>query len=211
MSGSGHRAFDVIAFVGSQGGLQALSEVLAALPQDFPAAIVVALHRAPTARDHHKAILEQRSGLPVELVSAEQPLRRGVIHIGNSASELVVSNGRVVAKPRGLRPRSSSGDRLLASVAAAYRERAVGVVLSGRLRDGAQGAVAIKSAGGRVLVQSAASCRCAAMPEATLASGSVDFALEPAGLAAAVTSLVMVQGAAELFRVRAPSGMSLEG
>jgi two-component system chemotaxis response regulator CheB len=89
------------------------------------------------------------------------------------------------------------------AVAGHYGPRAIGVVLSGRLDDGAAGARAIKAAGGRVLVQEPDSAECASMPTGVLATGCFDFVLEPRRIAHALVALVSAPGAAQLLAVRA--------
>lgn len=79
------------------------------------------------------------------------------------------------------------------------------MVLTGLGRDGARGAQAIKGAGGRVLVQDPETAPAPNMPAAVIDSGCVDFWLPPSTLASALTSLVMVPGAAALFDVQARS------
>jgi two-component system chemotaxis response regulator CheB len=94
-----------------------------------------------------------------------------------------------------------AGELLLLSVAATYRERALGVVLTGCNTDGALGVQAIKWLGGRVLIQDPASSRAAGMPRAAIATGQVDFVLPIGRIAAALVTMIMVPGAAEFFRV----------
>jgi two-component system chemotaxis response regulator CheB len=94
-----------------------------------------------------------------------------------------------------------AADRLFLSAAATYRERALGVVLTGCNTDGALGVQAIKWLGGRVLVQDPDTCRAGGMPRAAIATGQVDFALPIERIAAALVAMVMVPGAAEFFRV----------
>ncbi len=87
-------------------------------------------------------------------------------------------------------------------MAAAYGERAIAVVLTGRLDDGAAGGRLVKAAGGRVLVQDPATADRASMPESALVTGCFDLVLDAHHIADALVALVSVAGAAELFRVR---------
>jgi two-component system chemotaxis response regulator CheB len=97
-----------------------------------------------------------------------------------------------------------AADPLFTSVATAYGERAIGVVLTGMGRDGAEGICAIKRHGGRVLIQEAATARARAMPQAAWATGCGDFALPLPLIAPALMALVMAPGAATLLRVAPP-------
>jgi two-component system chemotaxis response regulator CheB len=108
------------------------------------------------------------------------------------------AEGRFVLSATG----GCQADPLLESVAFAHGERAIAVVLTGRLTDGAAGVRAIKRRGGRVIVQDEATAEAFAMPSAALATGCADFVLPLHTISAALVSLVMVPGAEELFRVR---------
>src|SRR5262249_10336232 len=83
-----------------------------------------------------------------------------------------------------------SADLLFESTAAAYRERAIAVVLSGSGTDGAMGVKAIKKMGGTVIVQDQKSSEFGAMPEAAQHTGIVDFVLPLHEIAPALQTLV---------------------
>jgi two-component system chemotaxis response regulator CheB len=93
------------------------------------------------------------------------------------------------------------GDTLLTSLATAAGPRAIAVVLTGMLRDGALGVRAVKRHGGRVLVQDPATARAASMPASAIATGCVDFVLPLERISTALTALAMAPGGADLFTV----------
>jgi two-component system chemotaxis response regulator CheB len=80
-------------------------------------------------------------------------------------------------------------------------QRILGVILTGSGSDGAKGAVEVKRAGGRILVQNEESCASFDMPRAAIHSRAVDFVLPLDRIASAIYSLVAVPGADEFFRV----------
>ena len=90
---------------------------------------------------------------------------------------------RLVAGPR-LRFVRPSADLMFESVARAYADRAIGVVLSGAGSDAAAGSLAMIEQGGKVLAQGPASCPYPEMPSAALRSGGVEqIRLEDIGAA----------------------------
>ena len=207
MSGTGHSAFGVVVIAGSTGALTPLREILGRLPAGFAAPVVVALHRAPQMTDSLADSLGRSSRLPVRLVDRATPLVPGVVAVAGAGVDIALSGpGLLTARPPARIPVRESGDVLFASAAAAFGPRTLGVVLSGRMSDGAAGGRAIRAAGGRVLVQHPDSARAGGMPAATMATGCVDYALTPEYIAAALVALVMVRGAAGLFRVRSHPG-----
>ena len=192
-------SFAVVAVVGSQSALPIARDLLAGLPEDFPAAIVYVQHRAPAGRSALAAVMRYRARLPVHDVGGGEELRPGAIYVPPAGGQTTVGpDGRLrVEEGRCL------GDALMSSVAAHYGPAAVGVVLSGRLRDGAAGLQAIKWAGGLGLVQAPETAEADSMPLAAMATGCYDYVLSPARLQAALVALIAVPGAAQLLGVRA--------
>lgn len=195
---------------GSQGGLAAALEVLGALPRGFPAAIVLVLHRAANGKDFLPGLIAAKTPFSAQPATDRDVLRPGVVHVAPRHRNLVISpDGSLHSRTASRASRSASVDHVFESAAEAMAARTIGVILSGRLDDGAAGAKLLKAAGGRVLVQDPASAEHGSMPAAALATGCVDFSLPPPTLAAALTSLVMVPGASALFQVRLHPGAAL--
>jgi two-component system chemotaxis response regulator CheB len=96
------------------------------------------------------------------------------------------------------------GDPLFASAAARFKNRVIGVVLTGHGDDGTFGVRAIKSADGRVLVQDG-DAAATSMPLSAVGTGCADFVLPVRVIGWALAALTMAPGAAGLFRVRAPA------
>lgn len=198
--------FDVVAVATSLGGLDALSQVFSSIPPDFPAAIVVVQHLSARHHSNLASILSRRAALPVAWVTDGAELRPGMIVITPPDRHVVVSEDSTLTlsddpKVQFVRP---SADRLFVSIARSYQERAIGVVLTGALHDGAAGVRAIKQSCGRVLVQDAATSRALGMPSAAISTQCIDFVLPLPLIAHALVSLVMVPGAASLLRRLSP-------
>lgn len=183
---------------GSQGALSVARDLLAGLPEDFPAAVVYVQHRPASARSVLTDVLRYHARLPVEEIVAGAPVQPRRIHVAPPDAQTTVHADRTF----GLADGRCLADPVLAGVAEVYGPAALAVILSGRLRDGAAGLRQIKRAGGRGLVQAPETAEADSMPLAAMATGCYDFALCPAQLQAAVVSLVAVPGAADLFGVR---------
>jgi chemotaxis response regulator CheB len=94
-------------------------------------------------------------------------------------------------------------DVLFASVAQHVGARAIGVVLTGLQRDGADGVRHIKRRGGRVFAHDPRTAQAPSMPRAAIQTGCVDFVLPLDALAHALVTLVSVPGTASFFRTQA--------
>ncbi len=186
--------FDVVALAASAGGLNALTHVLAALPADFPVALVVVQHLDPRHRSLMADILSRRTALPVMQAGEGDALRAGCAYVAPPNRHLLVNPDRTISLTQTelvhfVRP---SADLLFESTAASFKERAIAVVLSGSGHDGAMGVTAIKKMGGTVIVQDARSAEFAGMPEAAAATGVADFVLALDEIAPALQKLCAV-------------------
>jgi two-component system chemotaxis response regulator CheB len=184
--------FEIVALAASAGGLKALTDVLAALPRDFAAALVVVQHLDRRHRSLMAEILGKRTALLVREARDGDKLERGLVFIAPPDHHLLVNADGSVSLSRTelvhfVRP---SADLLFESTAAAYRERAVAVVLSGSGRDGAMGVKAIKKMGGTVIVQDEKTSEFFGMPEAAQQTGIVDFILPLSEIAPALRTLI---------------------
>ncbi|TCW36351.1 chemotaxis-specific protein-glutamate methyltransferase CheB [Marichromatium gracile] len=153
-----HRA-RVVAIAASTGGPHALAQILAALPPDFPAPLLIAQHIADGFAQAMAAWLDGLCPLPVAVAEPGEALRPGRVHIADPGQHLGVDHEqRIQLSPRAAgdiyRP---SCDHLLESVAAHYGARAVGVILTGMGRDGARGLLAMRRAGAPTIAQDEAS------------------------------------------------------
>jgi two-component system chemotaxis response regulator CheB len=187
----------VVGIGASAGGVDALIRVVRELPRDFPAAICIVLHLPSSGRSLLAPILGRQTRLEVVEASDGEPLLPGRVYVAPNDRHLLVSDGHVALdrgpKENGVRP---AVDVLLRTLAAAYGTRAIAVVLSGALGDGSAGAVAVRDAGGVVVVQDPDDATVASMPESTLrAVGTADAVLDAGEIGPALARLV---GTAEM-------------
>jgi two-component system chemotaxis response regulator CheB len=186
-------AFDVVAFAASAGGLSALSSVLADLPREFPAGILVVQHLDPRHRSLMADILSRRTPLEVKQAEEGDHLAGGQVYIAPPNRHLLVNADGSLSLTQSelvhfVRP---SADLLFESVAASYRERALAVVLTGTGIDGTMGVQAIKKMGGTVIAQDEPSSDFFGMPGSAIQTGSVDLILPLTGIAPTLVGLVV--------------------
>ena len=188
-------AFDIVAMAASAGGLRAISEILANLPEGFPAAIVVVQHLDPRHRSLMADILSRKTRLRVKEAQADDQVQGNHVFIAPPNRHLLVNpDGSLSLTQTELvhfvRP---SVDLLFESVAASFRARAIAVVLTGTGTDGAMGVRAIKKMGGTVIAQDEGSSEFFGMPAAAIETGDVDFVLPLQDIANALLKLVDVR------------------
>jgi len=186
-------AFDVVAVASSAGGVTALKTVLSGLPADFPAAVVIVQHLDPRHKSLLADILGRHTPLDTVIATNEGKLRPRSVFVAPPDSHLLVNAGGSMslshtALVHFVRP---SADLLFESVAAAYGDRAIAVVLTGSGVDGALGVEAVKKMGGTVVAQDEATSEFFSMPEASIKTGCVDFVLPVDEIAGALVRLVV--------------------
>ncbi len=136
-------------------------------------------------------ILSKRTALKVKEAEEGEKLVRDMAYVAKPDRHLLVNPDGTFSLSfselvRFLRP---SADLLFESVAAAYRDRAIAVVLSGMGSDGSMGAQAIKKTGGTLIVQEDAEFT--GMPNAAMNAAEVDFIIPLEEIAPALVTLVM--------------------
>jgi signal transduction histidine kinase/chemotaxis response regulator CheB len=168
-------SYDVIALVASAGGHIAIESILRALPAGFPVPIVVMQHFPPDVAEPLRSFARY---LPFTVVwaRASSVLGPGCVLVAPPRSFLeILPDGTCAISPCERGPRDKPIDRLLRSLARSFAHQAIGVVLSGMMDDGADGARELRAAGGSVIVQSGADY--GEMPRAAVRSGGADVVI----------------------------------
>lgn len=176
---------------GSAGSLEALAELLSRLPSDLAAPVLVVLHVGRVGTSVLPAILDRAGELHAVTPLDGESLMNGVVYVAPRDRHMLVEDGcvRLVGGPteHGMRP---AVDPLFRSAARAYGPRAIGVVLSGMLDDGAAGLREIGARGGWTLVQDPGEAMFPSMPRSAIASVDVDAVLPVVELAARIQQIV---------------------
>ncbi|TSC20943.1 chemotaxis-specific protein-glutamate methyltransferase CheB [Corallococcus sp. Z5C101001] len=160
----------------STGGPQALTRLLAALPRDFPAPVVLALHIPAGYTEAVAKRLDSQSALEVVEATDGLELRPGRVVLARAGLHLRVQRhgaldlARLDRQPLGT-PHHPSVDVLFQSAAEGWGRDAVALVLTGMGEDGLQGARAVRAAGGVVLTEAESSCVVYGMPRAVAEAG----------------------------------------
>lgn len=177
-----HPAYRAVVIGASAGGVEALNALLPMLPRRFRPAVVIVMHLRPTSPSLLPELFAARCVLPVREAEDKLPVLPGHLYVAPPDYHLLAERDpdtrdgvrlalSVEPPVRFSRP---SIDVLFESAAVAWRERALGILLSGANDDGARGLAAIRAAGGQAWVQTPASAAVHTMPEEAIARGAAD-------------------------------------
>ena len=173
----------VVGIGASAGGLEALQQFLTFLPGDTGMAFVIIQHLSPD----HKSLLADILGkdTPMPVVEAQDGMRvmRNHIYMIPPKYNLEIVSDVLRLKKYNHRSINHPIDIFFRSLAAAYENRAVAVIMSGTGSDGTNGIRSIKDKNGVIIVQSPESAKFDGMPRNAIATGFVDLVLNPDSIA----------------------------
>lgn len=168
---------DIVVIGASAGGVEAISTLVAELPRDLRAAVLVVLHLA-RGRSVLPEILTRVGRLPARHPADGETLRYGRIYVAPPDHHLTVDGPTVRVQhgptENGVRP---AVDPLFRSAARSFGSRVIGVILTGSLDDGTAGMAAVKEAGGVTVVQDPTEAFAPSMPRSALDFVGVDHVL----------------------------------
>jgi len=180
----------ILAIGASTGGPKAVMSILKSLPADFKGAVFVVQHISRGFTRGFAQWLDNESSLAIRLAVDGDEVVAGTVLVAPDDCHMILSQGRVrlvTGEPVNCcRP---SVDVFFTSMAAEYGARAVGVLLTGMGRDGAEGMLRIKEHGGVTIVQDEPSCAVFGMPKAAIALSAVDEVVPLNGIPDAITRI----------------------
>lgn len=172
--------YRAIVIGGSAGSFQVISKMLSSLPKDFELPIIMCLHRLRHVRNGFVEALNIKSTIPIQEPLDKEGIKRGKIYLAPANYHLSVELGNTFALTTEELMNNSrpSIDILLQTAAYAYRQKLVGILLSGANKDGASGMKKINDRGGLTIVQDLEDCLIDTMPASALSITDIDYQLK---------------------------------
>lgn len=181
-----HKNFSRIVCVGaSAGGLQALITLFKALPRNIRMAFVLIQHLEPQHKSALTEIISRTTPLNIHEAKNNMRIEPSHVYVIPPNTRITVSHGKlkITRRIKRVDGRYLPIDFFMVSLANDQKRKAVGIVLSGTGSDGTLGVKAIKEKGGITFAQNELTAGYYGMPESAIASGSVDFVIDPAAMA----------------------------
>ncbi len=180
----------IIVIGASLNGITALTQLVRALPKDFPAPILITQHVAAHSPGILPHLLTSAGSLPAQHPQDREALLPGRIYVAPPDRHMLVV-GNVIRLSHGPKENLSRPaiDPLFRSAALAYGPAVVGVVLTGQLDDGTAGLLAIKDRNGVAMVQDPLEASAPSMPSSALRHVAIDRICKVAEMAPYLTML----------------------
>ncbi|MBV8144768.1 MAG: response regulator [Gammaproteobacteria bacterium] len=170
--------FCVIGIGASAGGLEALRALFSRLPPAPGFACVVIVHLSPEHESHLVRMLQPYTQMPVRQVSKTTALEPNCVYvIPPNANLNSIDTHLRLSQLEGRRVKRAPIDHFLRTLADTHGERAVAVILSGAGSDGALGIRQIRDHGGLTIAQDPREAEFDGMPQAAIATGTIDLVL----------------------------------
>jgi two-component system, chemotaxis family, protein-glutamate methylesterase/glutaminase len=175
-----HNRFKAVVIGGSAGSFQGITRILSRLPKDFPLPIIMCLHRLKHVRNGFVEALSIKSVPEVLEPHDKEPIKKGKVYLAPANYHLSVELGNYFSLSTEEMVNNSRPaiDITLGSAAYVYKEKLLGILLSGANKDGGLGMKYIKDRGGLTVVQDPADCMIDTMPKAALAATQIDYVLK---------------------------------
>jgi two-component system, chemotaxis family, protein-glutamate methylesterase/glutaminase len=170
---------EVVAIAASTGGPPAVAAVLRGLPAGWPVPVLVLQHIGAGFDSGLVRYLEECSPLPVALAENRRALDGAGVHVCPAERHLAITAGKRLRVAEGgpIEGYQPSGNHLFRTVADVFGPGAAGVVLTGMGRDGAEGLLALRRAGGLTIAQDQATSIVYGMPRQAVLRGAAEAVL----------------------------------
>jgi two-component system, chemotaxis family, protein-glutamate methylesterase/glutaminase len=175
-----NNSYKAVVIGGSAGSFQGMVKVLSQLPKGFPLPIIMCLHRLKHVRNGFVEALSIKSVVQVTEPNDKENIKKGGVYLAPANYHMSVELGNYFALSTEEMINNSRPaiDITLSTSAFVYREKLIGILLSGANRDGAAGMKSIHEKGGLTLVQDPTECMIDTMPRAALSVTKIDHVLK---------------------------------
>lgn len=169
-------AYEVVVIGSSWGGLNALSIILSQLTEDFPLPILIVQHQHKNSQGLLTGILKQRTLLNVFEAEEKEEINSGCVYIAPAGYHMLIESDKTISLSNDDMVNYSrpSVDVLFESAAEVYREKTIGVILTGANSDGALGMKKIKQFGGLTIVQDPKTAEADSMPKEAIKMADIN-------------------------------------
>jgi two-component system, chemotaxis family, protein-glutamate methylesterase/glutaminase len=168
--------YKAVVIGGSAGSFQVLTKILSALPKTFNIPVLLCMHRLKHVRSGFLEALTIKSNLPIVEPDDKEQIKPGRAYLAPANYHMFIELGNRIAlsTEEPVHHSRPSIDLSFITAAQAFREKMVGIILSGANSDGATGLQKVKDYNGLTIVQDPKECQVPTMTEAAMKLTKVD-------------------------------------
>lgn len=172
--------YKAIVIGGSAGSFPLIVKILASLPKNYPYPVFLSLHRLKHIRMGFVEALSLKSNIPVVEPDDKQSIKAGVAYLAPSNYHMLIEVGNTIALTTDIMVKYSrpSIDLTFDSASNVYRDKLIGIIVSGANSDGADGIKQVKDRGGLTIAQDPSEAAIQTMPNAALNATKIDKVLK---------------------------------
>ncbi len=171
--------YKAIVIGGSAGSFQPITKILSMIPADFPLPMFLCLHRLKHVRTGFEEALSIKSSKKIAEPLDKELIKRGHVYLAPANYHMAVELGNSISLSTEFLVNNSRPaiDITFESASYNYRDKLIGILLSGANKDGAAGMKRIKERNGLTIVQDPNESMINAMPNSALAVTKIDHVL----------------------------------
>lgn len=175
-----NNSYKAVVIGGSAGSFQGIVKILSQLPKNFHLPIIMCLHRLKHVRNGFVEALSIKSVMQVVEPNDKDTIKKGGVYLAPSNYHMSVELGNhfSLSTEEMINNSRPAIDITLGTAAYVFRDKLVGILLSGANRDGGLGMKQIKDKGGLTIVQEPSECMIDTMPKAALSLTQIDYTLK---------------------------------
>jgi len=171
--------YEAIVIGVSAGGMNALKFIFSVLPSGFSIPIIIVQHVSALSDNDWIKLLNDKSNLTIKEADEKEKIETGNVYIAPANYHLMIENDKTFSLTideyvNFARP---SIDVLFESAAEAYKNKLIGIVLTGANNDGTKGIKRIKECGGLAIIQDPKTAESSTMPASAIAAIQPDYIL----------------------------------
>lgn len=184
--------YKAIVIGASAGGMKTIGDILRELPLNFTVPIIIVQHLSPNSKGYMPNYLNKLTDLIVKEADEKEKILPGVIYVSPANYHLLVENNETLSltvEPKVNYSRPAI-DLLFETASDVYRDKLIGIILTGANKDGSLGLKRIKERGGLTIVEDPDSAAVNTMPKAAIAATTIDYILKADEITQKIIELV---------------------
>ncbi len=167
--------YSAVVIGASAGGFNAIAAITGSLPEDYPLPVIIVQHRSRESNFVLEEVLQHKSRIRIKQADEKEKILPSTVYFAPPDYHLLIEDDFTfsLSADAAISYSRPSIDVLFESAAFAYKEKLIGIILTGANQDGAQGMKMIKKFKGITIAQSPAEANFPAMPQAAINSGGI--------------------------------------